>query len=81
MGRDFTIQGGRRAVDFLLEEHLTSVTVNGRTMLGFPRTVEIHPNMFLKTLLEAGVPLELPLQSQGSAPDPRRMLSTGLGSC
>lgn len=57
MGRDFTIQGGRRAVDFLLEDHVTSVTVNGRTMLGVPREVEIHPNMFLKTLLEAGVPL------------------------
>jgi hypothetical protein len=56
MGRDFTIQGGRSAVDFLLEEHFTSVTVNGRTMLAVPREVEIHPNMFLKTLLEAGVP-------------------------
>ena len=58
MGRDFTIEGGRRAVDFLLEEQLTSVSVNGRTMLAFPRTVEIHPNMFLKTMLEAGVPLD-----------------------
>lgn len=58
MGRDFRIEGGRRAVDFLLEDHITTVTVNGRTMLAFPRAVEIHPNMFLKTLLEAGVPLE-----------------------
>ncbi len=65
MGRDFTIQGGRRAVDFLLEQHLTSVTVNGRTMLGFPRTVEIHPNMFLKTLLEAGVPLDYRFDHKG----------------
>jgi hypothetical protein len=65
MGRDFTVQGGRRAVDFLLAEHVTAVTVNGRTMLGFPRTVEVHPNMFLKTLLEAGVPLSYRFVHQG----------------
>jgi hypothetical protein len=57
MGRDFTLEGGRRAVDFLLEEHVTSLTENGRVVLTFPREVEIHPNMFLKTMLEAGVPL------------------------
>lgn len=65
MGRDFTIQGGRRAVDYLLEDQVTSVTVNGRTMLGVPRTVEIHPNMFLKTILEAGVPLNYGFSHKG----------------
>lgn len=65
MGRDFTIQGGRSAVDFLLEEQITSVTVGGKTMLGVPREVEIHPNSFLKTLLEAGVPLDYRFSHRG----------------
>ena len=65
MGRDFTIEGGRRAVDFLLEEHVTSVMVNGRAMLAFPRPVEIHPNSFLKTLLEAGVPVSYGFSHKG----------------
>jgi hypothetical protein len=55
MGSGFTIQGGQRAVDFLLGR-VVEVTVNGRTMLAFPRDVEIHPNSFLKTMLEAGIP-------------------------
>lgn len=55
MGSAFAINGGKRAVDFLLEKHVSEVTVKGRTMLAFPRNVEIHPNSFLKTMLEAGV--------------------------
>jgi hypothetical protein len=58
MGRDFTLKGGRRAVDYLLENVLVSASVNGRTLVGFPIKVEGHPNMFLKTMLEAGVPLD-----------------------
>jgi hypothetical protein len=36
---------------------LATLPTNGRTALGFPIDVEVHPNMFLKTILEAGVPL------------------------
>lgn len=56
MGTTFTIASGQRAVDFLLR-HVTDVAVNGRTLLAFPEKVEVHPNSFLKTMLEAGVPL------------------------
>jgi hypothetical protein len=58
MGRTFTLRDGRRAVDHLLETVLTSVPANGKRVLGFPEEVEVHPNMFLKTMLEAGVPLD-----------------------
>ena len=58
MGRDFTIKGERRAVDYLLESVLTTHSANGQTVLGFPIDVEVHANAFLKTMLEAGVPLD-----------------------
>ena len=57
-GRDFTINGGRRAVDYLLEDVLVTLPADGTGALGFAIEVEGHPNMFLKTLLEAGVPLD-----------------------
>jgi hypothetical protein len=65
MGRDFTVKDGRRAVDFLLETQLTSSPVNGKPVLAFPAQVEIHPNSFLKTMLEAGVPLDHAFVHQG----------------
>lgn len=58
MGRDFTIKGGRRAVDYLLESVLTPLPANGKAVLGFPIAAEVHPNAFLKTILEAGIPLD-----------------------
>ena len=66
MGRGFTLDNGRRAVDHLLENLLVSRPANGRTVLGFPREVEVHPNMFLKTMLEAGVPLDHAFAFEGS---------------
>jgi len=65
MGREFTIKNGQRAVDWLLETHLALVSVNGKSCLAFPVSVEVHPNMFLKTLLEAGVPLDHAFTHQG----------------
>jgi hypothetical protein len=41
----------------LLENVLATLPADGRTALGFRIDVEVHPNMFLKTILEAGVPL------------------------
>jgi hypothetical protein len=58
MGRDFKLADGRRAVDWLLETQLASVSANGQDVLAFPLSVEVHPNMFLKTMIEAGVPLD-----------------------
>ena len=65
MGREFTIAGGQRAVDWLLETHLASVSINGTTCLAFSVSVEVHPNSFLKTLLEAGVRMDHPFTHQG----------------
>jgi hypothetical protein len=65
IGGDFTITGGRRAVDYLLEDVLVTLPANGKGALGFPIDVEVHPNMFLKTLLEAGVPLDHAFTHEG----------------
>jgi hypothetical protein len=65
MGRDFALKGGQRAVDWMLETHLVTVVVNGKSVLAFPLPVEVHPNMFLKTMLEAGVPLDHAFTLQG----------------
>jgi hypothetical protein len=64
-GRDFTIAGGRRAVDYLLEDVLVTLPANGQGALGFVTEVEGHPNVFLKTLLEAGVPLDYAFTHKG----------------
>ena len=65
MGRGFTVGAGRRAVDYLLETVLVNVPANGKTVVGFPVDVEGHPNMFLKTILEAGVPLDYAFTHNG----------------
>jgi len=65
IGRDFTINGGRRAIDYLLEDVLVTLPANGKGALGFPIEVEAHSNMFLKTLLEAGVPLDHAFTHEG----------------
>lgn len=67
MGREFTIRGGRRAVDHLLEHYLAVIPANGTRALGFPLKVEAHPNMFLaEALLEPEVPLDHAFTHQGS---------------
>ena len=65
MGRGFTLASGRRAVDHLLENVLVELPANGRSALGFPIDVEGHPNMFLKTMLEAAVPLDYAFTHRG----------------
>jgi hypothetical protein len=75
MGGEFTLAGGRRAVDYLLETHLESVPVNDKRVLAFPLQVEVHPDMFLaEAMLEAGVPLEHPFTHQGSRHTVREVL-------
>jgi hypothetical protein len=68
LGAGFRIKSGQTAVDFFLQQHVTSVTVNRRAVLALGDWTasgsyvvggaEFHPNSFLKTLLEAGVPLD-----------------------
>ncbi len=53
-------------MDWLLETQLSSIAVNGKSLLAFPLSVEAHPNMFLKTMLEAGVPLDYTFTHQKS---------------
>lgn len=65
MGRDFKVKDGRRAVDYLLQDVLVSVPANGKSVLGFSAETEVHPNMFLKTMLEAGVPLDQAFTHEG----------------
>jgi hypothetical protein len=65
MGRSFTLSTGRRAVDYLLESVLVDVPANGKIFLGFPIDVEGHPNMFLKTMLEAAVPVDYAFTHKG----------------
>ena len=65
MGRGFTLGTGRRAIDYLLETVLVDVPANGKTVLGFPIDIEGHPNMFVKTMLEAAVPLDYAFTHKG----------------
>jgi hypothetical protein len=75
MGHTFTMKGGRRAVDWLLETQLALLAANGTTVLGFPPAVEAHPNMFLKTMLEAGVSLDYGFTHQGRRRTLRELVS------
>ena len=65
MGKDFKLVDGRRAVDWLLETQLVAAPIPGGSALAFPLSAEAHPNMFLKTMLEAGVPLDYGFTHQG----------------
>jgi hypothetical protein len=65
MGREFPMKSGESAVNWLLQTHIASLPAGGTTALAFPLEVEVHPNMFLKTLLEAGVPLDYAFKHRG----------------
>jgi hypothetical protein len=67
MGAGFKIEGGQSAVEFLLATHLAEQPVNGAAHLAFPLAVEVHPNMFLKTMIEAGVPADFRFSVKGQA--------------
>jgi hypothetical protein len=60
------MKAGGLAADWLLETQLATISHSGRGWLAFPIEVEVHPNMFLKTLLEAGVSLDHPFTHQGT---------------
>jgi hypothetical protein len=77
LGHEFTMKDGGRAVDWLLERQLALQPANRSSVLGFPLDVEVHPNMFLKTLLEAGVPLDYGFTYQRSRRTLRDVLEGG----
>lgn len=64
LGRDFGFKG-ERAVDYVLRTSVKEEEVKGRGYLHIPANVEVHTNMFLKTFLEAGVPLDQEVQVNG----------------
>ncbi len=60
-GKGFQLADGSRAVDQLCARFAVDREVNGRRYVFFRRDAEVHENSFLKTFLEAGVPLEQPV--------------------
>jgi hypothetical protein len=60
-GKNFTLNDGSKAVDFLCSRYAAEREVNGKRYVLFPREHEVHDNSFLKTLLESGVSLDQPI--------------------
>jgi len=54
-GKNFTLNDGSKAVDFLCARFAADREVNGKRYVYFPREHEVHDNSFLKTMLEAGI--------------------------
>jgi hypothetical protein len=64
VGNRFSVAGGS-AVEYLSSRELREKELAGQKYLYMPREVEGHANTFLKTLLEAGVGLDLPITAAG----------------
>lgn len=64
IGKGFSCNG-ERAVAHVLRTFVQDLEVNGRRYLYIPADIEVHTNMFLKTFLEAGVPLSEEVQVKG----------------
>lgn len=65
-GRGFKLASGANAVDYLCSEFAAEREVNGRKYVYFKRSAEVHENSFLKTFLEAGVPMSQPVIAGGN---------------
>lgn len=65
VGTALRLPDGRNAVDHLLPGYVTRVEVGGKPHLLFPKKLEVHTNMFVKTLLEAGVERHHPFRLDG----------------
>jgi hypothetical protein len=64
-GKNFTLNDGGKAVDFLCSKFAVGKEAGGRNYVHFPREAEVHDNSFLKTLLEAGVGLDQQITAGG----------------
>jgi hypothetical protein len=60
-GKNFTMDGGSKAIDHLCSRYAVDKEVNGKRYVCFQRGAEVHENSFLKTFLEAGVSLDQPV--------------------
>jgi len=74
MGPDLALPGGGSAVDHLFSEFALESTVQGASLVRFPRTltrkgatvkVEPHTDLLLKVFTEIGVRLDRPVQVEG----------------
>jgi hypothetical protein len=65
-GKGFTRADGSAAVDHLCRNFAVEREVNGKRYVHFQRDAEYHENSFLKTFLEAGVPLDQPVVAGGN---------------
>lgn len=54
-GKNFKLNDGSSAMDFLCSRFAAEKEVNGKRYVCFTREAEVHENSFLKTFLEAGV--------------------------
>ena len=75
-GKNFTLNDGSKAVDYLCDRFAADREVNGRRYVYFPREHETHDNSFLKTMLEAGVSPDQPIKA-GAAKYTLRDLGEG----
>ncbi len=64
-GKNFSLNDGTKAVDFLCSRYAVEREVNGKRYVSFPREAEVHDNSFLKTMLEAGISPDQPIIAGG----------------
>lgn len=60
-GKNFKLNDGSLAVDFLCSRFAAEKEVGGKKYIYFTRDAEVHENSFLKTFLEAGVSPDQPI--------------------
>ncbi|MEO6727242.1 MAG: hypothetical protein ABIU20_01835 [Blastocatellia bacterium] len=60
-GKNFKLNDGSPAMDFLCSRFAAEKEVNGKRYVYFQREAEVHENSFLKTFLEAGVSPDFPI--------------------
>lgn len=65
-GKNFKLNDGSSALDFLCTRFAADKEVNGKRYVYFTREAEVHENSFLKTMLEAGVSPDQPITVGGS---------------
>jgi hypothetical protein len=60
-GKNFKLNDGSLAVDFLCSRFAAEKELNGKRYVYFLREAEVHEHSFLKTMLEAGVSPDQPI--------------------
>ena len=60
-GKNFKLNDGSLALDFLCSRFAAEKEVNGKRYVYFKREAEVHEHSFLKTMLEAGVSPDQPI--------------------